>query len=168
MGTRSSPAARERSTRHDTRPTSQWHKNHDRQYISASETSIGEDYTRPTKVFRSGRHVRAATALCPCSRGSPSPSPSRGARDSRARTYLDQARHEAHHIRHLGHVHVEVVQIIAQRPVEHDLASLPDGGQASQIAGRVQLWIGRAGQVDLGHLEGRLGRERRSGTDASS
>ena len=54
-------------------------------------------------------------------------------------------------------------QPVGQRLVRDELAPLPDGAQAPQVAGRVEGRVGRLGQVDLGDVDGREGRQGRDG-----
>lgn len=74
-------------------------------------------------------------------------------------TYLDDTRNKSHNVGELLHVDVEVLQIIAKRLVSDDLAPLPHSAETSQVAGRVQLRVRRAWEVDLGELDRRHGRQ---------
>lgn len=65
-------------------------------------------------------------------------------------TYLDNGDHKFGRVLELAHVDVEVVQLISPRLVQYQGASLSNSANASQVAGGVDVWIGRLGHLDLG------------------
>lgn len=67
-------------------------------------------------------------------------------------THLDDAADEFDHVGKLLKIDVEVVQLVLQSLLGHDLAPLAHGTQTPEIARGIERRIRGLGKVDLGHM----------------
>lgn len=75
-------------------------------------------------------------------------------------SYLDNTGNKANNLGKLGHIHVEVLELVLDGFACDNPASFPDRVEAPQVASGVEVWVWGLGKVDIGHLGGE-GRERR-------
>lgn len=78
-------------------------------------------------------------------------------------SYLDDAGNEAHHLWELLHIDIEVVELIFQGLGRDDPGPLPDRPQTLQVSRRIQVWVRRLGEIDLGDLRGERSERRLRG-----
>lgn len=73
-------------------------------------------------------------------------------RESMKGTHLDNAADEIDHVGKLVEIDIEVVQLVLQRLLGHDLAPFAHGTQTPEVARGVERRVRGLGEVDLGQM----------------
>lgn len=70
----------------------------------------------------------------------------KGGRD---RNYLDDRHHIGSGNSKLGHIHIEMVELVPFSLSQDNVAAIPNGMDAAKVSSRIQRGIGRSGDREL-------------------